>query len=44
MYTNNDCRRRDRTTMRYYNDCNKPGNNIHICRNDKEMINVYNYN
>src|SRR6266699_5418145 len=42
--TNNDCRPRDRTIMRYYSDRNKPGDNVHICGNDEEMTNVYSYN
>ncbi len=44
MYTNNDCRPRDRTTMRHYSDRNKPGDNVYICENDEEMTNVYSCN
>ena len=44
MHINDDCRQRDRTTMQHYSDRNKPGYNVHICRNDKEMTNVYSCN
>jgi len=44
MYINNDCRQRDQTTIQHYNDRNKPGYNIYIYKNDKEMINIYNCN
>ncbi len=44
MYINDDCRQRDRTTMQYYNDRNKPGYNVHIYGNDEEMTNIYSCN
>ncbi len=30
--------------MRYYNNRNKPGYNVHIYGNDEEMTNVYSCN
>ncbi len=44
MRTNNDCRQAVRTTMRHYNDCRKPGDNVHIYGNDEKVINIYNSN
>ncbi len=41
MYINDDCRQKDRTTIQHYSDRNKPGYSVYICRNDKEIINVY---
>ena len=34
----------DRATLQRYNNCNKPGYNVYICKNDEEMTNVYSCN
>jgi len=44
MYINDDYRQRDRTTIRYYSNRNRPGYNMHIGGNDEEMINIYSCN
>jgi len=44
MRTNDDCRKRAQTTMQYYSDCRKPGDNVYIYGNYREMINIYDFN
>ena len=41
IYINDDCRQRDRTTIRHYSNRNKPGYNVYIYENDEEMTNIY---
>ncbi len=41
MRTSGRSRGGDRTTIRYYGNCNEPRYNIRICKKDKEMSNIY---